>query len=82
MLGDTYTIVDMEVWGWARLIPNVLGEKRLGEIPEPEAAGRRDQRAAGGRERAVALKDKHKFKTEMDDEARNAMFRHMTEKVA
>src|ERR1700712_4230881 len=25
MLGDTYTIVDMNVWGWARLIPNVLG---------------------------------------------------------
>ena len=26
MLGDTYTIVDMNVWGWARLMPNVLGE--------------------------------------------------------
>ena len=26
MLGDTYTIVDMDVWGWARLIPNVMGE--------------------------------------------------------
>ena len=32
--------------------------------------------------RAVALKDRHKFKTEMDDEARKAMFRHMDEKVA
>ena len=26
MLGDTYTIVDMNVWGWARMMPNVLGE--------------------------------------------------------
>ena len=26
MLGDTYTIVDMDVWGWARRMPNVLGE--------------------------------------------------------
>ena len=26
MLGDTYTIVDMNVWGWARLIPTVLGD--------------------------------------------------------
>jgi hypothetical protein len=26
MLGDTYTIVDMDVWGWARMMPNVLGE--------------------------------------------------------
>ena len=33
-------------------------------------------------QRAVALKDKRKFKTEMDDEARRAMFRHMSEKVA
>jgi GST-like protein len=32
--------------------------------------------------RALTLKDKHKFKAEMDDEARKAMFRHMTEKVA
>jgi hypothetical protein len=29
----------------------------------------------------VALKDKHKFKPEMDDEARKAMFRHIVEKV-
>ena len=26
MLGDTYTIVDMNVWGWARMLPNVIGE--------------------------------------------------------
>ena len=32
--------------------------------------------------KAVALKDRHKFKTEMDDEAKNAMFRHMNLKVA
>src|SRR4051812_8665679 len=81
MLGDTYTIVDMNVWGWARLIPNVLGEgawdkfknlKRLtDEINARPAAAK-----------AVALKDKHKFKTEMDAEALNAMFPHLTVKVA
>ena len=47
MLGDTYTIVDMDVWGWARLIPNVLGEEAWDKFPEPEAARRRDQRASG-----------------------------------
>jgi GST-like protein len=31
---------------------------------------------------ANALKDRHAFKTEMDDEARKAMFRHMDVKVA
>jgi GSH-dependent disulfide-bond oxidoreductase len=81
MVDDTYTIVDMDVWGWARLIPVALGEaawakfsnlKRLvDEISARPAA-----------QRAVALKDKHKFKTEMDDEARKAMFGHMTQKVA
>ena len=48
MLGDTYTIVDMAVWGWARLIPNVARREALGEVPQPEASGRRDQRAPGG----------------------------------
>jgi len=33
-------------------------------------------------QRAVALASKHKFKTEMDEQARNALFRHMTVKVA
>jgi GST-like protein len=32
--------------------------------------------------RAIALKDKFVFKTEMDDEARNIMFRHLKTKVA
>ena len=27
MLGDTYTIVDMAVWGWARGMPIVLGDR-------------------------------------------------------
>ena len=79
MLGDTYTIVDMAVWGWARGMPIVLGEaawaKNLKRLVDEISARPAAQRAA-------ILKDKHKFKTEMDDEARKAMFRHMSEKVA
>jgi GST-like protein len=81
MLGDAYTVVDMNLWGWARLMPVVLGEgawdkfKNLKRLVDEISA-----RPAA--QRAVALKDKHKFKTEMDDEARNAMFRHLTVKVA
>ena len=52
MLGDAYTIVDMDVWGWARVIPTVLGE--TGEVPKSEAAGRRNQRATGGATRGGA----------------------------
>jgi GST-like protein len=81
MLGDVYTIVDMDVWGWARLIPTVLGEGAWAKFPHlKRLADEISARPAAAR--AIALKDKHKFKTEMDDEARNAMFRHMTEKVA
>jgi GSH-dependent disulfide-bond oxidoreductase len=82
MLGDVYTIVDMAVWGWARMLPFMLGNdgawakfpnlKRLfDEISARPAA-----------QIANALKDRHKFKTEMDDESRKALFGHMSVKVA
>ena len=81
MLGDTYTIVDMNVWGWARLMPNVLGEgawdkfKNLKRLVDEVSA-----RPAA--QKALTLKDRHKFKTEMDQEALHAMFPHLKEKVA
>jgi GSH-dependent disulfide-bond oxidoreductase len=81
MVGDTYTIVDMAFWGWARLGPFVLGEdgfakyknvKRLvDEISARPAAAR-----------AIALTDKFTFKAEMDDEARNFMFGHLKTRAA
>jgi GST-like protein len=81
MLGDVYTIVDMDVWGWARLLPNVLGEgafdklKNLKRLVDEIGARPAAQRAA-------ALKDRHKFKTEMDADAVKAMFPHLKVKVA
>ena len=48
MLGDTYTIVDMNVWGWARLIPNVLGEGGWAKFPNLK---RWSTRSARGRRR-------------------------------
>ena len=81
MLDDTYTIVDMAVWGWARLMPTVLGETAWAKFPNlKRLVDQISVRPAA--QRAVGLRDKHKFKTEMDDEARRAMFRHLTEKVA
>ncbi len=81
MLGDTYTIVDMAVWGWARGMPVVLGEAAWVKFPHlKRLVDEISARPAG--QRAAALKDKHKFKAEMDDEARQAMFRHLHEKVA
>jgi GST-like protein len=81
MLGDTYTVVDMNVWGWARLIPNVLGPDAWAKFPNlKRLADEISARPAA--QRAVALKDKHKFKTEMDAEANEAMFRHLKVQVA
>jgi GSH-dependent disulfide-bond oxidoreductase len=81
MLGDVYTIVDMDVWGWARLIPTVLGEAAWAKFPNLKRLVD-EISARPAAQRAATLKDKYKFKAEMDDEARNAMFRHLTEKVA
>jgi GSH-dependent disulfide-bond oxidoreductase len=76
MLGDTYTLVDMAVWGWARAAARVLGEeawvkmthvkRHLDEISARPAAVR-----------ANALKDRFQFKADMDEEARRHMFPHM-----
>jgi GST-like protein len=81
MIGETYTIVDMDVWGWARLVPTVLGDAAWAKFPHLKRLVD-EIGARPAAQRAVALKDKHKFKTEMDDEARRAMFRHLHEKVA
>ena len=49
MVGDTYTIVDMAVWGWARADAVHPRRGSLGQAAEPEAPGRRDQRPPGRR---------------------------------
>jgi GST-like protein len=81
MVGNAYGIADMAAWGWARLIPTVLGEEHWQKFPHLKRFVE-EISARPAAKRAVALKDKHAFKTEMDEEARRAMFRHLTEKVA
>ena len=81
MVGDSYGIVDMAVWGWARLIPVALGETGWAKFPNlKRLVDEISARPAAAR--ANAMKDKHKFKTEFDEEARKAMFKHMDVKVA
>jgi GSH-dependent disulfide-bond oxidoreductase len=81
MVANTYTIVDMDVWGWARMIPFVLGEEAWAKFPNVKRlVDEISARPAAAK--AVALKDRHKFKTEMDDEARAVMFKHLARKVA
>src|ERR1700681_4475691 len=81
MIGDTYTIVDMALWGWARLAPFVLGDETFAKSPNVKRlVDEISARPAAAR--AIALKDKFVFKAEMDDEARAIMFRHLKTKAA
>jgi GST-like protein len=81
MVGDTYTIVDMAFWGWARLAPFVLGDDGYAKYANVKRLV--DEIAARPAAiRAVALKDKFTFKTDMDDEARHIMFGHLKTKAA
>lgn len=80
VLGDTYTIVDMALWGWARLVPMVLGEGAWAKFPNLKRLVD-EISARPAAQRAVALKDKHQFKTDMDDLARRSLYRHQSVKV-
>jgi len=81
MVGDTYTVVDMALWGWARMAPFVMGEDNYAKFPNVKRlADEISARPAAAK--AIALKDKFTFKAEMDDEARGNMFRHLKTKAA
>jgi GST-like protein len=76
MLGDEYTIVDMAVWGWARVVPFVLGDDAWTGLPHLKRLFD-EISARPAAERANALRERHAFKTEMDADARRNMFRHI-----
>ena len=73
MLGDVYTLVDMAVWGWARAVPFILGADAWERLPNVKRLlDEINLRPAA--QRAEALKSRHAFKTEFDDDARKALF--------
>ncbi len=76
LLGEKYTIVDMAAWGWARAVPFILGDDAWQELPNLKRwLDSINARPAAAR--AEALKDKHDFKTDLDEEARKHLFRHV-----
>jgi GST-like protein len=81
MVGDTYTVVDMAFWGWARLGSFVLGEEGAGKYKNVKRLVD-EITARPAAARAIALKDKFTFKADMDDEARHIMFGHLKTKTA
>ena len=80
LVGDTYSIVDMDAWGWVRMVPFIMGEGAWDKFPNlKRLTDEISARPAAAR--AIALKDKHTFKAEMDDEARGHMFKHLQRKA-
>jgi GST-like protein len=73
MLSGGYSIVDMAVWGWARLIPFVLGPEVPAEMPHLKRLID-EINARSAAQRAEAIKNRFAFKAEMDEEARRNMF--------
>jgi GST-like protein len=77
MLGDDYTIIDMDVWGWARMVPFITGDDNIW-VKLPHVKRLLDEVSARPAAiRATEIKDRHAFKAEMDEAARQNMFRHL-----
>ena len=73
MVGDTYTLVDMAVWGWARMVPRMFGPEGFATIPHVK----RHLEAINARpaaQRAEALKERFAFKQDIDADARRQLF--------
>lgn len=75
MVGDAYSIVDMAVWGWARMMPYVLGTGEATWERYPQLKRLLDTiKARPAAQRVEALRARHAFKTEMDEQARKFLY--------
>ncbi len=78
LAGDTYSVADMALWGWARMVPFILGDDAWTRFPNlkrllDEIAGR----PAAIRVEDLRTRQGGAFKAQMDDEARAVMFKHV-----
>lgn len=73
LAGDEYTIADMALWGWASLAGFIFGETGLANYPNVQRfMDEMETRPAVAR--ALKLKADHKFKSDVDEETRRALF--------
>ncbi|ATE66171.1 glutathione S-transferase family protein [Rhizorhabdus dicambivorans] len=76
MVGSQYTVADMATWAWGRHVNVVLGDGAAADFPHLQRfAATIEARPAAIR--ALALKQRHAFKLEIDDEFRRNLFRHV-----
>ncbi|WP_158812593.1 glutathione S-transferase family protein [Methylocapsa sp. S129] len=73
LAGDEYTIADMALFGWAASAGYILGAKGLDDYPNVKRF-METMNARPAVSRALQLKERHTFKSELDEQARRAMF--------
>jgi GSH-dependent disulfide-bond oxidoreductase len=74
MLGDTYTIVDMAVWGWGSRLTYMLGDDRIMETYPNLDRLMKEIDARPAAKAAQALKERHAFKVEFDEDAMRSLY--------
>jgi GST-like protein len=73
LAGETYSMADMALWGWANFAGYILGEKGLSDYPHVKRlVDEISARPAAAR--AQALKEKLTLKADFDEETRRALF--------
>jgi GST-like protein len=73
LAGDEYTIADMALFGWATSAGYIFGEKGLEDYPNVRRL-MDELNARPAAMRALQLRERHAFKSELDDQAKRAMF--------
>jgi GST-like protein len=73
LVGDAYSIVDMALWGWARIAPRVLGQETYDRL-ENLSRWIETINARTAVARVNDLMQRFKFQIEIDEEARKHMF--------
>jgi GST-like protein len=73
LVGSTYTIVDMSLWAWAARLPFIIGQDCWEKFPNVKKFFD-SINARPAAKRALALKERHAFKTDFDEEARRNAF--------
>ncbi|VFU17773.1 Disulfide-bond oxidoreductase YfcG (plasmid) [Methylocella tundrae] len=73
LAGGEYTIADIALFGWAASAGFIFGEKGLGDYPNV-ARFVEEMNVRPAVVRALELKAKHTFKSELDEQAKRAMF--------
>jgi GST-like protein len=73
LAGREYGIADMALWGWAISAGYIFGEKGLADYPNVQRLVT-EINARPAAARALKLKEKTSFKSELDAQSRRAMF--------